>query len=85
MATVQATTPETVASLIDFAIGAGQPLVVLYNTNDVEAKARVIYPYARLVNKRGELYIRAHDSLRNDMRSFAVRRILSAHHLTAGN
>ena len=78
------TTMDTVSleTLIRKCIAAEQPLVTLYNTNDVEAKARVLYPKAMLVNKKGEKYIRAFDSLRNDTRTFSLNRILAAHHLT---
>ena len=73
----------TVEALIRTCIATEQPIVTLYNTNDVEAKARVLFPKALLVNKKGEKYVRAFDSLRNDVRTFSLRRILAAHHLTA--
>ncbi len=73
----------TVEALIRNCIVTEQPIVTLYLTNDVDAKARVLFPKALLVNKKGEKYVRAFDSLRNDVRTFSLRRILAAHHLTA--
>lgn len=72
----------TLESLIRNCICNEQPMVTLYNTNDVAAKARVLYPKVLLVNKKGEKYIRAFDSLRNETLTFSLRRILAAHHLT---
>jgi predicted DNA-binding transcriptional regulator YafY len=64
-------------------IAGEQPMVALYNTNDSELKARVLFPSRLMTSKDGHDYVKAFDSLRNETRSFRVDRIVSAHHLTA--
>jgi predicted DNA-binding transcriptional regulator YafY len=72
-----------VYDLIHRCIATGEPMVVLYNTGDTDAKARVLWPHQLLTNRQGDDYLRAHDSLRDETRSFRVKRILAAHLLQA--
>ncbi len=72
-----------VRSLIESAIVENAPLVLLYNTGDTTQRARVVWPSKILTSKRGETYFRAHDSLRDTVRSFRLTRVLAAHLLQA--
>ncbi len=83
MPTTYATTPTAVRSLIESAIVENAPLVMLYNTGDAEQRARVIWPQKILQSKNGHIYFRAHDSLRDTVRSFRLARVLAAHLLQA--
>jgi len=67
--------------VLHFAIENEQPLVILYATQGIEDKARVVVPYDLHETKAGADVIKAHDSLTNRITTFRVDRIKSAHHL----
>ncbi len=83
MSTTYATTPVDVCFLIESAIVENAPLVMLYNTGDSQQRARVIWPQKVLTNKQGHVYFRAHDSLRDTVRSFRLAHVLAVHLLQA--
>ncbi len=77
-------TPADVRTVIENAIAdGGSPIVLLYNTGDTIQRARVVWPSKILTNKQGHVYFRAHDSLRDTVRSFRLARVLAAHLLQA--
>ncbi len=77
-------TSTDVRGVIENAIAeGGSPIVLLYNTGDTTQRARVVWPSKILTNKQGQVYFRAHDSLRDTTRSFRLARVLAAHLLQA--
>lgn len=59
-----------------------QPMVVLYATQGIEMKARVLHPIKLHTSKAGADLVKAHDSLTNETKDFRADRIKAFHHLT---